>query len=58
MTDSPLGRKSNYPDRYDPSLIVGLNRADSRQNLRLDNNQIGKFGIYSWIIGSKLYFFK
>ena len=48
MTDSPLGRKSNYPDRYDPSILVGLNRADSRQKLRLDTNHLGIFGIDSW----------
>ena len=45
MTDSPLGRKSNYPDRYDPSLLICLNRADSRQKLRLDTNHLGIFGI-------------
>ncbi len=48
MSDSLLGQKANYPDRYDPKLLVGLNRTDSRQKLRLDTSHLEIFGIDSW----------
>ena len=48
MPDSSLGEKTNYPTGYDPSILVGLNRADSRQKLRLDSNSYEIFGIDSW----------
>ena len=48
MPDSSLGENTNYPTGYDPSILVGLNRADSRQKLRLDSNSYEIFGIDSW----------
>ena len=48
MPDSSLGENTNYPTGYDPSILVGLNRADSRQKLRLDSNNYEIFGIDSW----------
>ena len=48
MSDLPLGKKANYPPSYDPSVLVGLNRSDSRQKLRLESNQLEIFGIDSW----------
>ena len=48
MPDSSLGENTNYPTDYDPSILVGLNRADSRQKLRLDSNNYEIFGIDSW----------
>ena len=48
MADLPLGKNINYPLSYDPSLLVGLNRSESRKRLRLDNYQSEIFGIDSW----------
>jgi 7-cyano-7-deazaguanine reductase len=48
MPDSSLGENTNYPTGYDPSILVRLNRADSRQKLRLDSNSYEIFGIDSW----------
>ena len=48
MADLPLGKNINYPLSYDPSLLVGLNRSESRKRLRLDNYQSEIFGIESW----------
>ena len=48
MPNSPLGENIKYPIGYDPSLLVGLTRADSRQKLRLDSNNYEIFGIDSW----------
>jgi len=48
MSDSSLGENTNYPTRYDPSILVSLNRADSRRKLRLDSNNYKIFGIDSW----------
>jgi len=48
MPDLPLGENTNYPTGYDPLLLVALNRADSRQKLRLDSNSYEIFGMDSW----------
>jgi 7-cyano-7-deazaguanine reductase len=48
MPDSSLGENTNYPIRYDPSILVSLNRADSRRKLRLDSKNYDIFGIDSW----------
>ena len=48
MPNIPLGKNTNYPAGYDPSILVGLSRADSRQKLRLDSNNYKIFGIDSW----------
>ena len=48
MSKTLLGQNTNYTVNYNPSVLVGINRADSRKKLRLDSisNQI--FGIDSW----------
>ena len=48
MPNSSLGENTNYPTGYDPSILVGLNRAESRQKLRLDTNNYEIYGIDSW----------
>ena len=48
MSDLPLGKNINYPLSYDPSLLVGLNRSESRKRLRQDNFQSEIFGLDSW----------
>tara|TARA_B100001250_G_C19726374_1_gene756263 strand:- start:284 stop:1081 length:798 start_codon:yes stop_codon:yes gene_type:complete len=48
MPDLSLGENTNYPIGYDPSILVGINRADSRQNLRLDISNYDIFGMDSW----------
>ena len=35
LDDAPLGRASGYPERYDPSLLYPVARADARQALGL-----------------------
>ena len=32
MPDSSLGENTNYPTGYDPSILVGLNRATQDKN--------------------------
>ncbi|HSH49279.1 MAG TPA: NADPH-dependent 7-cyano-7-deazaguanine reductase QueF [Halomonas sp.] len=38
---SPLGRVSAYPERYDPSLLFGIERADSRALIGIESHRDG-----------------
>ena len=48
MSNDVLGENVSYSPSYDPSILVGLNRFDSRQKLRLDKNSYKIYGIDSW----------
>ena len=36
MSESPLGRQTLYPDKYDPGLLAPIPRNDNRQTLGID----------------------
>ena len=44
----PLGKKISYPDKYDPSLLVGISREESRlrSGILTKNNLF--YGLDAW----------
>ena len=48
MKDLPLGKSTNYPNNYDPDLLVSINRLESRRNTRPDNPIQSMYGVDAW----------
>ena len=48
MSKISLGKNTQYPLKYDPSLLVSINRADSRKKLSLYSVNHEIFGVDSW----------
>ena len=44
----PLGKKITYPDKYDPSLLVGISREESRNRSGVTLEPISFYGLDSW----------
>lgn len=47
-TDSPLGRHTHYPDRYDPGLLYPVPRAPARAALGIDATALPFIGHDRW----------
>ena len=45
---SPLGKQSNYPQSYDPTLLYPINRKDNRDNLSIASNNLPFYGCDIW----------
>jgi len=48
LHDAPLGKTSDYPDRYDPELLFPVPRAENRHRLGLDDGRWPWFGEDLW----------
>ena len=48
MSKISLGKNTQYPLKYDPSLLVSINRVDSRKKLSLYSVNHEIFGVDSW----------
>ena len=46
--DLPLGKKTNYPRNYDPSLLVALDRKEARNRVGIKLNSSSFYGLDSW----------
>ena len=44
----PLGKKITYPDKYDPSLLVGISREESRNRSGVTLELNSFYGLDSW----------
>ena len=44
----PLGKKITYPDKYDPSLLVGISREESRNRSEVTLEPNSFYGLDSW----------
>jgi len=44
----PLGKKTSYPDKYDPSLLVGISREESRIRSGIHTKKNLFYGLDSW----------
>ena len=44
----PLGKKITYPDKYDPSLLVGISREESRNRSGVTLEPNSFYGLDSW----------
>ena len=48
MKDLPLGKSTNYPNNYDPGLLVSINRLESRRNTGINNPIQSMYGEDAW----------
>lgn len=48
LNDAPLGKTSEYPDHYDPSLLFPVAREENRRRLGLDDGRWPWFGEDLW----------
>jgi len=48
MKENPLGRTVPYPEQYDPTLLVPLPRAENRDKLGIDGQQLPFCGADIW----------
>ncbi|MCS5563374.1 MAG: NADPH-dependent 7-cyano-7-deazaguanine reductase QueF [Oleiphilaceae bacterium] len=48
LNDAPLGKASDYPDRYDPSLLFPVAREENRRRLGLEDGRWPWFGEDMW----------
>ncbi len=48
MSDHFLGKSVAYPEKYDPSLLVPISRADNRRLLGVDSNDLPFCGADIW----------
>ena len=48
LNDAPLGKTSDYPDRYDPDLLFPVARAENRRRLGLEDGRWPWFGEDLW----------
>ncbi len=44
----PLGKKTTYPNKYDPSLLVGISRKESRTRTGISGEANLFFGLDAW----------
>ncbi|HIG49720.1 MAG TPA: hypothetical protein EYQ13_02875, partial [Gammaproteobacteria bacterium] len=44
----PLGKKITYPEKYDPSLLVGISREESRNRSGVTLEPNSFYGLDSW----------
>ena len=44
----PLGKKTTYPNKYDPSLLVSISRKESRVRTGISNEANLFFGLDAW----------
>ena len=48
LKDAPLGRKSAYPEQYDPTLLFRIARATNRAPLGIDDSNLPFVGEDEW----------
>ncbi len=48
LNDAPLGKSSEYPDRYDPALLFPVPREENRRRIGLDDGRWPWFGEDLW----------
>ncbi|MFE8069594.1 NADPH-dependent 7-cyano-7-deazaguanine reductase QueF [Marinobacteraceae bacterium S3BR75-40.1] len=48
LHDAPLGEKSTYPERYDPTLLFPVSRRDNRRKLGLGDGRWPWYGEDRW----------
>ena len=44
----PLGKRTTYPKKYDPSLLVGISRQESRTRSAISIQDNPFYGLDSW----------
>ena len=48
LDNAPLGKSSEYPDQYDPSLLFPVAREENRRRIGLDDGRWPWFGEDMW----------
>jgi 7-cyano-7-deazaguanine reductase len=48
MTENPLGKKTIYPEEYQPDLLVSLPRSDNREKLSIATDLLPFYGADVW----------